>query len=108
MVEVIDRGVYDLVAREFPDLWEDLSEVGRDMLVRGLMQAGGRPPEDRDQALADVIETWLEAQGELYVPLDDEPYSEEEQAEDAAAIERLRRGEGVPLDEVASRGRRSR
>src|SRR5215472_5771416 len=108
VVEAIDRGVYDLLAREYPELWDDLSEVGRDILIRGLMQAGGQPPEDRDQAVADVIETWLEAQEQLYVALDDEPYTEDEQAEDAAAIERLQRGEGVPLDDIAPRGKRSR
>jgi mRNA-degrading endonuclease RelE of RelBE toxin-antitoxin system len=33
-------------------------------------------------------------------PVDDEPYTDAERAEDAAAIETFQRGEGRPLDEV--------
>lgn len=107
-LEAIDRGLQDLVARQFPDLWEDLSDEGRDMFVRGLLEAAARPPEDRDQAGVEVVDSWYQAWGLLYAPLDDEPYTAEEQAEDAAALERLQRGEGVPLDGLLPRGRRNR
>src|SRR2546429_96001 len=39
----IDRGLHDFVGRSFPDLWEDLSDDGREMFVRGLMEAASRP-----------------------------------------------------------------
>ncbi len=107
-VEAIDRGLRDLVAREFPSLWEDLSEEGQEMFARGVVEAASRPPEDRAQAVAEVIETWQEAQALLYAPADDEPYTDEERAEDDAALERLGQGEGVPLEELLPRSRRDR
>jgi hypothetical protein len=102
-VEAIDRGLRDLVAREFPDVWEDLSETGQEMFVRGLVEAASRPPEDRAQAVADVIETWREAQALLYAPIDDEPYTDEERAEDDAALERFGQGDCVPLEDLLPR-----
>jgi hypothetical protein len=36
----------------------------------------------------------------LDAPLDDEPYTSEEEADDDAALERVRHGHGVPLDEL--------
>jgi hypothetical protein len=107
-VEAIDRGLRDLVAGEFPDLWEDLSEAGQEMFVRGLVEAASRPPEDRPQAVAEVIETWQEAHALLYAPIDDEPYTDEERAEDDAALERLGQGEAVPLEDLLPRSRRGR
>jgi len=41
-VEAIDRGLRDPIAREFPDLWEDLSEAGREMFAQGLVGASSR------------------------------------------------------------------
>jgi len=98
----------DLAAREFPELWADLSDEGREMFVRGLTEAASRPPDDRDQAVAELIQTWHEAQALLYAPVDDEPYTDEERAEDDAALERLERGEGVPLDDLFPRSRGGR
>ena len=108
MVEAIDRGLRDLVAREFPDLWEDLSEAGQEMFVRGLVEAASRPPEDHGQAVAEVIETWQEAQAMLYAPIDDEPYTDEERAEDDAAVESAAQGDNVPLEDLLPRRGRSR
>lgn len=107
-VEAIDRGLRDLAAREFPDLWEDLSEAGQEMFVRGLVEAASRPPEDRAQAVAEVIETWQEAQALLYVPIDDEPYTDEERAEDDAALDRVAQGDFVPLDDLRPKSGRGR
>jgi len=105
-VEAIDRGLRDLAAREFSDLWEDLSEAGQEMFVRGLVEAASQPPEDRAQAVAEVIETWQEAQALLYAPIDDEPYTDEERAEDDAALERVGQGDFVPLEDLVPRSGR--
>lgn len=104
-VKALDRGLYELVERQFPDLWEDLEEAGRDMFVRGVLEAASHPLEDRAQALTVVIDTWREAQRLLYLPEDDEPYTDEERAEDDAALEALERGEGTPLDDLFGRDR---
>ena len=53
----LDRGLYELVERQFPDLWEDLEEAGREMFVRGVLEAASHPLEDRDQTLTVVIDT---------------------------------------------------
>ena len=105
-VKAIDRGLRAVDEREFPDLWADLSGEGRDMFVRGLIEAASRPPDDRDEAVAEVIETWHQAHILLYAPVDDEPYTDEERAEDDAALERLGLGEGIPLDDLLPRSRR--
>jgi hypothetical protein len=102
-IEGIDRGLGDLVARQFPEMWEDLSDEGRDLFVGALMEAAGRPVEDRVDAIAEVIDTWQAAWSLLYAPLDDEPYTPEERAEDEAALERLRQGDGVLLDNLIPR-----
>jgi hypothetical protein len=107
-VEAIDRGLRGLVAHEFPDLWEDLSEAGQELFVRGLVEAASRPPEDRAQAVAEVIETWQEAQAMLYAPIDDEPYTDEERAEDDAALEGAAQGDNVPLEDLLPRRGRNR
>lgn len=39
----------------------------------------------------------------LDAPPDDEPYTEEEQAEDEAALKRIEKGEGIDLDELIPR-----
>jgi len=69
-------------------LWEDLSDDGRDIFVRGLMEAASRPLDDRVQAVAEVIDSWQTAWSLLYAPLDDEPFSPEEAAAADAAIGR--------------------
>ncbi len=102
-VEVIERGLADVVARQFPDMWEDLSDEGRDMFVRGLMEAAARPLDDRIQAIAEVVDSWQAAWSLLYAPVDDEPYTPDERAEDEAALERLRQGDGVPLETLIPR-----
>jgi hypothetical protein len=106
-VAAIDRGLRDLVAREFPDLWEDLSEAGQEMFVRGLVEAAAQPPEDRAQAVTEVIETWQEAQAMLYAPVDDEPYTDVERAEDDTALERAVQGEFIPLEDLLLRDGRN-
>jgi hypothetical protein len=83
-------------------MWEDLSDEGRDLFVRGLMEAASRPLDDRIQAIAEVIDSWHQAWSLLYAPVDDEPYTAEEAAEADAALERLRQGHGVSLDELIS------
>src|SRR2546429_1923810 len=88
----IDRGLHAFVGRSFPDLWEDLSDDGREMFVRGLMEAASRPPEDREQAITEVVATWYEAQSLLYAPLDDEPYTAEDAAATEAAMESVAQG----------------
>jgi hypothetical protein len=98
--EVIDRSLGDFVAGQFPEIWADLSDEGRDMFVRALMEAASRPLDDRIHALSDVIDTWQQAWSLLYAPVDDEPYTPEEAAEAEAALEGIRRGEGIPLDEL--------
>jgi hypothetical protein len=102
-IEVIDRSLVDVVARQFPEMWEDLSDEGRGMFVRGLMEAAGSPLDDRIHAIAEVVDSWQAAWGLLYAPIDDEPYTPEERAEDEAALEQLRQGDGVPLDELIPR-----
>jgi hypothetical protein len=106
-IEAIDRSLRDFVAGQFPEMWEDLSDEGRDLFVHALMEAAARPPDDRIQAIAEVIDSWHEAWSLLYAPVDDEPYTAEEAAEDDAALERLRQGQGVPLDQLVPRRRRS-
>ena len=100
MSEVIDRSLGDFVSGQFPEIWADLSDEGRDMFVRALMEAASRPLDDRIHALSDVIDTWQQAWSLLYAPVDDEPYTPEEAAAAEAALEGIRRGEGVPLDEL--------
>lgn len=107
-IEVIDRSLRDFVAGQFPEMWEELSDEGRDLFVRALMEAAARPLDDRVQAIAEVIDTWHEAWSLLYAPVDDEPYTAEDAAEDDAALESLRQGQGVPLDELISERKRSR
>jgi hypothetical protein len=99
-IEVIDRSLGQFVARQFPEIWDDLSDEGRDMFFRALMEAASSPLDDRIHALAEVIDTWQQAWSLLYAPLDDEPYTPEEAAAADAALEGIRRGEGVPLDEL--------
>ncbi len=91
------------MAKQFPEMWEDLSDEGRNMFVRGLMEAASRPLDDRIQAIAEVIDSWHQTWSLLYAPVDDEPYTAEEKAEVDAALERLRQGHGVLLDELISR-----
>src|SRR5215813_3363140 len=85
VVEVIDRSWRETVRQHFPDMWEDLSDEGRDTFLRALMEAAARSPEDRLQAGVDVVDSWYQVWRLLYAPEDDEPYTEEEQAEDASA-----------------------
>jgi len=99
-VELIDRSLVNAVARQFPDMWEDLSDDGRDMFVRGLMEAASRPLDDRVQAVAEVIDSWQTAWSLLYAPVDDEPFTPEEAAAADAALERIRQGQGVLLDDL--------
>jgi hypothetical protein len=99
-IEVIDRRLGEFVALQFPEIWEDLSDEGRDMFARALMEAASRPLDDRLHAIAEVIDTWQQAWSLLYAPLDDEPYTPEEAAEADAALEGIRRGAGVPLDDL--------
>jgi hypothetical protein len=99
-IEIIDRSLVDAVARQFPDMWEDLSDDGRDMFVRGLMEAASRPLDDRVQAVAEVIDSWQTAWSLLYAPVDDEPFTPEEEAAADAALERVRQGHGVLLDDL--------
>jgi hypothetical protein len=99
-IEVIDRSFGDFVAQQFPEMWEDLSDEGRGMFLRALMEAASRPLDDRKQAIGEVIGIWQDAWSLLYAPLDDEPYTPAERVEDDAALERLRQGHGVPLDEL--------
>ncbi len=101
-IEVIGRSLGNFVAQQFPEIWEDLSDEGRNMFVRSLMEAASRPLDDRIQAIGEVIDSWHQAWTLLSAPVDDEPYSAEEAAEDDAALERLRQGQGVPLDELDS------
>lgn len=89
-IEIIDRSPVDAVARHFPDIWEDLSDDGRDMLVRGLIEAASRPLDDRVQAVAEVIDSWQTAWSLLYAPIDDELFTTEEAAAADAALDRLR------------------
>jgi hypothetical protein len=81
-------------------MWEDLSDDGRDMFVRGLMEAASRPLDDRVQAVAEVIDSWQTAWNLLYAPVDDEPFTPEEAAAADAAPERIRQGHGVLLDDL--------
>ena len=99
-VEIIDRSLVDAVARQFPDMWEDLSDDGRDMFVRGLMEAASRPLDDRVHAVAEVIDSWQTAWSLLYAPVDDEPFTPDEAAAADAALERIRQGQGVLLDDL--------
>jgi hypothetical protein len=99
-VEIIDRSLVDAVALQFPDMWEDLSDDGRDMFVRGLMEAASRPLDDRVQAVAVVIDSWQTAWSLLYAPVDDEPFTPEEAAAADAALERIRQGQGILLDDL--------
>ena len=99
-MELIDRSLVNAVARQFPDMWEDLSDDGRDMFVRGLMEAASRPLDDRVQAVAEVIDSWQTAWSLLYAPVDDEPFTPEEAAAADAALERIRQGQGVLLDDL--------
>jgi hypothetical protein len=107
-IEVIDRSLGEFVALQFPEVWEDLTDEGRDMFVRALMEAASRPLDDRIHAIAEVIDTWHEAWSLLYAPVDDEPYTAEEAAEDDAALERLGQGQGIALDELIPRSKPSR
>jgi len=99
-IEIIDRSLIEAVARPFPDMWEDLSDDGRDMFVRGLLEAASRPPADRVDAVAEVIDSWQTAWSLLYAPIDDEPFTPEEAAAADAALERVRQGHGVLLDDL--------
>jgi hypothetical protein len=60
------------------------------------------PDESTDAALR--VLAGLAADPALYslliAPLDDEPYTEEQQREDAEAIAALERGEGIPHEEI--------
>lgn len=104
----VDQRIHDVVAKQFPDVWQDLSDLGRDMFTRALMEAAARAPEDRDQALEHVIDTWYEAWHLLYAPEDDEPNTKEEQAEADAALESLGQGHGIPLEQLTHGGKRTR
>jgi uncharacterized damage-inducible protein DinB len=94
-IEVIDRSLTDVVARQFPEMWEDLNDEGRNMFVRDLMEAAARPLDDRIQAIAEVVDSWQGAWSLLYAPVDGEPYTAEERAQDDAALVRFRHGDGV-------------
>ena len=59
-----------------------------------------RPPDDRVDAIAEVIDSWQTAWSLLYAPIDDEPFTPEEAAAADAALERLRQGHGVLLDDI--------
>jgi hypothetical protein len=102
-IEIIDRSLVDAVARQFPDMWEDLSDDGRDMFARGLMEAAARPPDDRVDAVAKVIDSWQTAWSLLYAPVDDEPFTQEEAAAADAALESVRQGRGVLRESGPSR-----
>jgi hypothetical protein len=78
------------------------------MFVRGLVEAAAAPPEDRLPAITEVIDSWYEARQLLYAPPDDEPVTEEEEAEHQAALEELHSGKGVPLEQILARGKRRR
>lgn len=99
-IQIIDRSLVDAVARQFPDMWEDLSDDGRDMFVRGLMEAASRPLDDRVQAVAEVIDSWQTAWSLLYAPVDDEPLTPEDAAAADAALESLRQGHGILLNDL--------
>ncbi len=107
-IEVIDRSLGGVVARQFPEMWEDLSDEGRDMFVRALMEAVSRPLDDRVHAIAEVIDSWQAAWSLLYAAVDDEPYTPEEAAAADAALERLRQGHGVLLDDLIGESEPSR
>ncbi len=70
-------------------------------LVRAIPESDPPTIERMLQGLLQAGEfTWETA------PIDDEPYTEEEQAEDAEAIAAITRGEGVSHDAIAARTRK--
>jgi len=90
--------VRQLAERDFLELWDALSDRGRELFTGNVIEAASRPPEDRVRAISDVIEAWRdEWQLMVSAPLDDEPFKAEERREVEEAEEQLNRAEAVPL-----------
>jgi hypothetical protein len=53
--------------------------------------------------LAELNDAWQSFWGLLDAPVDDEPYTCGERAEVDAALEQVRQGQGIPLDELFPR-----
>ena len=62
--------------------------------------------DELPEASVDIVAVYLERAKDPSVaalaaaPFDDEPYTDEERAEDAAALAAIDRGEGIPWEQV--------
>ncbi len=96
LAQELADSVRQLAERDYPELWDALSERGRELFTGNVIEAASRPPEDRVKAIRDVLEAWRdEWQLMVSAPLDDEPFTAKERREVEEAEEQLKRGEGV-------------
>jgi acyl-CoA reductase-like NAD-dependent aldehyde dehydrogenase len=59
ITERIDAAVSAAIAEFFPDLWRDLTEIGRKTVAREVTEAlMTAPPDDRDLAANEVMQAW--------------------------------------------------
>jgi len=59
-VDAIMAGLRRYAAEQFPDVWEELTEFGRQEFVGELVDAFvGAAPEDRNMAMGEVVEAWV-------------------------------------------------